>query len=636
MSDYFRHLTTLAKKFLLLIILYSLARVFFFIVNYIHFSDIGFPHLLKIFIVGIRFDIAAIVFINAVFFILFLFPGNFRNHQKFQTIFNRLFFMVNAAAILLNFIDAKYFQFIHKRTTSALFSLISSDEDILKLIPRFIYDYWYVALTWIISVFIFHKILTRLKTHSVITRKLSLRDYFLQFAVWICITGLLLLGARGTGLKPISITDAAKYTAVRNVPLLINTPFSLIKTIENSNLKKAAYFEDDKLTPIYSPIHRYDKVGGLKKKNVVIIILESFAGEYIGFLNNNKGYTPFLDSIMKSSVVFENGFANGTQSNEAMPAIIAGIPSLMDTPYNISNYADNAIRGLPYILREKGYYTAFFHGGKNGTMGFDNFAKVAGFEKYYGMNEYPDDKDYDGAWGIWDEPYLQYVTSEINSFKAPFLIAVYTLSSHHPFEVPAGYENKFPEGHHPIIRTIGYTDYALSEFFKTASKMNWFDNTLFVITSDHSAQATDPFYSSNVGMYSIPLFFYSPSEPGISARHQKTAQQIDIMPSILDYLDYSGEFFSFGNNLFDNTREAFAIEYINGIYQLIQGDYVLQFNGKETILFEDWKNRFFAGSAMEKKDRINEDSLRLSMENKLKAVLQTYNSSLINNAMTVE
>jgi len=634
MSEYIQQLKLWVKRFILLLILYSVSRLFFYIFNYKYFSDINLTHLIKIFVLGIRFDTAAIIFTNLIFFIVILSPGNYKTNRKFKLVFDLVFFSVNALLILSNFIDAKYFEFINKRSTSAIFSLLSTDKDIWKLLPRFVADYWYIALIWLIVIVIAYRFMPNRHFNYDYIKKNSLADNFFQIIIMVLVFGLFLIGARGTGLKPVSVIDAANYTSVRNVPLLINTPFSIIKTLENSNLKELKYFQETELYEIYSPVHLYENNESFIENNVVIIILESFSKEYFGFYNGGKGYTPFLDSLMQHSYVFDNAFANGTQSNEAMPAIIAGIPSLMDKPYSGSNYATNFLKGLPYLLNEKGFLTAFFHGGNNGTMGFDNFSRVAGFSKYYGRNEYGDDSDYDGVWGIWDEPYLQYVASELQGFTEPFLASVFTLSSHHPYQIPSEFKDIFPEGSHPIMRTIGYADYALSEFFKTASQMDWYDNTLFVITADHAAQASDAFYSTGVGIYSIPIVFFNPSDTTLKGISNKTAQQIDIMPSILKYLNYSDKFFSFGNNLFDDNNSNFALSYINGIYQIIKDDYVLQFNASETVSFENWKNE--TDMTVNKNKFLynaDEHSIRLSMENIIKAVIQTYNKCLINNTM---
>jgi phosphoglycerol transferase MdoB-like AlkP superfamily enzyme len=367
--------------------------------------------------------------------------------------------------------------------------------------------------------------------------------------------------------------------------------------------------------------------------NVVIFILESFSKEYSCFLGGGKGYTHFLDSLLQQSLVFTNAFANGTQSYEAMPAIIAGIPSLMDEPYSGSNYADNLIESLPFLLRQEGYHTTFYHGGNNGTMGFSNFARVAGVEYYMGREEYNNDADFDGHWGIWDEPYLQYFAGQIDRFPQPFFTALFTLSSHHPYNVPEKYRNRFKEGSLPILKSIRYADYALGAFFKTAQHMPWYKNTLFVFTADHAAQAVERIYNSTTGMFAIPIAFFCPSDSTLTGSDSTIAQQIDIMPTVLDYLGYQKPFFAFGESLLNSASSHMALSFVNGIYQLVEGNYVMLFNGKRVTSFYN-RNNQDEKQGVDSPDSISNPDVQIvfrNMEANIRAIVQTYNQCLINN-----
>ncbi len=631
MHNYLQHILLFAKRLILLLILYSVSRLFFYILNTGYFGDLGFFELCKLILVGIRFDIAAIIFTNAVF-LLYLLPGSYKNSTGVQKSYDILFFIINAVALLSNFIDARFFEFINKRSTSSIFTLLSTNQDVWLMIPQFLKDYWYVALSWIILMAVLWKYMPRLPFKKLTRSKLTPMNLLYQVFCFGVIFGLLLLGARGIGLKPIGIIDAANYTSLKNVPLVLNTPFSILKTIENENLEPKNYLPEDSLSKIYNPQHHY-QTKQMKPLNVVILILESFSKEYSGFLSGNEGYTPCLDSILVHSRVYVNAYANGTQSYEAMPAILASIPSLMDRPYSGSNYADNLIESLPGLLRREGYHTSFFHGGNNGTMGFSNFASVAGIEHYIGRNEYNNDADYDGHWGIWDEPFLQYFAGRLNTFKQPFASAIFTLSSHHPYNVPDKYTNMFPEGSLPIHKSVRYADYALARFFQTAAKMPWYKNTVFVLTADHAAQAEGDEYNSTTGMYAIPVAFYCPGDTTLKGIDSTIAQQIDIMPSVLDYLGYAKPFFAFGESLFDTAVSHKAITYVNGIYQLIDSDFVMAFNGQQITSFYSLKQE--KEISLNVPDNKELGPVYKDMETFLKAFIQTYNFRIINNNTSI-
>jgi phosphoglycerol transferase MdoB-like AlkP superfamily enzyme len=374
----------------------------------------------------------------------------------------------------------------------------------------------------------------------------------------------------------------------------------------------------------------------MNHQNVVVIILESFSKEHFGSLNHTiengryKGFTPFLDSLLSHSLVTD-GYSDGKRSIEGIPAILASLPTWMTQDYITSVYGGNTINSIASLLKTEGYGTAFFHGGNNGTMGFDAFCGSAGFDKYYGRNEYANDKDYDGEWGIWDEPFLQYMANKLNTMQQPFLASVFTLSSHHPYQVPEKYKGKFREGKLPIQQTVMYSDYALKRFFETAAHMPWFDNTLFVITADHTSESALPFYQNRVGQYSIPVIFYK-HDTTLSLHKPVTAQQTDIMPSVLHYLGYTKPFVAFGNSVFDTTAVHAAVSNINGSYQLIQNGWALEWNSNDRAQLY----HFVQDSALAENLAVKQPQKLLEMENLLKAYIQQYNNRMIDNRLIIK
>jgi phosphoglycerol transferase MdoB-like AlkP superfamily enzyme len=368
---------------------------------------------------------------------------------------------------------------------------------------------------------------------------------------------------------------------------------------------------------------------------VVIIIIESFAREYIGSLNRDleggkyEGYTPFIDSLINVSLTFDVSIANGKKSIDAMPSVLASVPSL-ETPYTISHYANNQINGLAELLKRKGYYSAYFHGAPNGSMGFDSFTKMAGFDDYFGLNQYPDKADFDGIWGVWDEPFFRFFASKLNSFKQPFLASIFTVSSHHPFKVPEKYAGKFKKGPAPILEVVGYTDYALRELFNEISKSPWFKNTLFVITADHTNESVHKEFQNNFGAYCVPILFYKPGSD-LKGIKKRISQQIDIMPTVLNYLNYDDEYIAFGNNLMDDSYESFAFNTNGSTYNLYMKDHILEMIDTKPVGLYNYKTDLFLENNLLGKEPV----LEKQMEEKLKAVIQSYNSRLIDNNMVV-
>jgi len=628
----------LAYRILLIMFLFLLCRIGFFLFNYKMFPGVSLSQFITIIRGGLVFDISALVYVNILFIFLHIIPLEIRYKDVYQMVLKYIFFITNGIAIAMNGMDFVYYRFVDKRATADVFKTFEHETNMVKLFFRFLIDYWPATLftlsAWFLMVYLYNKVKTKKPAPA------NRIVYYVINILMIPLVIALVIGAARGGYKhstrPITISNAARYVETpRDVAIVLNTPFSFFRTFDKKALVKYEFFDNEKLNNLYNPHYIPVKTKPFSNDNIVIIILESFAREYIGALNPGleggtyEGYTPFIDSLIKVSLTFDVSVANGKKSIDAMPSILASVPSL-ETPYTISHYANNQINGLPELLKKKGYYTTFFHGAPNGSMGFDSFAKVAGFDDYYGLNQYPEKSDFDGMWGVWDEPFFKFFAGKLDSFKQPFLASIFSVSSHHPFEVPKKYIGKFKKGPAPIVEVVGYTDFALREFFDEISSSPWFKNTLFVITADHTNESIHPEFQNNFGSYSIPIIFFKQGSD-LRGIKNRIAQQIDIMPTVLSYLNYDQEYIAFGNNLLDDSNESFAFNTSGSDYHLYLNDHILEMIDNKTVGFFNYKNDLFLENNLIDKD----PELQLKMEEKLKAIIQAYNSRLIDNNMIV-
>lgn len=621
-------------RLVIALLFFSLSRLLFFLFNQQYFSDLG-GDLLTIMLTGIRFDITAVIVLNAPYILMNIIPFPFRQRKGWQSVANVSYYIFNTLGLALNMIDAVYFRFTAKRMTADIFSFLETGkEDYLTLAPRFLSDYFLEFFGWIVMSAVFIWIASRFMARRHTTTR-KWRFYILNTLYFLIAAYISVIGIRGGfQLRPITIIDAGTYTSAKNVPLVLNTPFTIIKSFGHTGLKALIYYNDEnQLNEIYDPEYYPSKQDLVRTKpyNVILIIMESFATEFIGSMNGkpvSESFTPHLDTIINNSRVYY-AYANRKQSIEALPAIVASLPSLITKPYITSAYGGNNINSLASLLGNVGYNSAFYHGGRNGTMGFESFTDIAGYDQYYGKNEYDNDKDFDGNWGIYDEPFFDYFKTKLDAAEQPFFATFFSLSSHHPFVVPEKYKDKFQEGSLDIHKSIMYADYALGKFFRHAAKSPWYDSTLFVITSDHTSQSDNPDYLTREGKYSVPLIFYMPSviEP---APKPDIAQHTDIMPSVLNFLHYPEPYVAFGNNLFDSTAGRFSISYINDTYQLIRDDWIFRSSGDHPIDLARIGNYSGKQAVTEKNPEVEKQ-----MDAFLKAFIQQYNMRLINNNLVI-
>ena len=524
--------------------------------------------------------------------------------------------------------------------TSELFGFAQhTDDNQGGLIKQFLIDFWFMVV--IFAVFLLLIIIltrkTKVKPVEIKNRK---RWYFTRTLIFLVIVAASIIGLRG-GLqnKPISIITAANYTKTQYIPLVLNTPFTIGRGSSGEVLKPLHFYDDDELEQLYSPIHNNLTVNRFIDKNVpgyniLIIILESHGQEMVKFYNQRRetSITPFLDSLLSQSLVFD-GMANGRQSIEALTSILSGLPSLMSKDYVESRYAANRLDGIGSILKQHGYSTAFFHGGNNGTMNFNASAISAGFDSYFGRDEYGNDNDYDGTWGISDMPFLQFTVDKVNEMEKPFAAGVFTLSSHHPFKLPKGYE--LPEGDYKtdFEKTMRYTDDAMRHFFETISNYSWFDSTIFVIVGDHvNPEHRFDSYLNGYGQYQIVTAFYSPSviKP---LNTNILAQQTDIGISLLAALGYNDTVFSFGRNVFDSLQEPCFASYLNNIYEYSDGRYMLQSDGQNITSVFDIKDD---PCLTDNLYREGDDEAWDELNSKFRMLLQQYTNRMINNKLYIK
>ncbi len=618
-------------------LLFLVFRILFYLFNKELFPDLNSAQWIKILKGGFVFDLAALFYVNAIYILMQLIPFKFRYNLGYQKVAKIIFYVTNGLAFLVNGIDIIYYRFSLRRSTLAVLDEFKNENNKGKFFFEFIIDYWYITILFVLLILIMIFVYERISIKKPVFFARPILYYSLSLLILMGAATLMVGGIRGDfkySTRPITMSNAGEYVdRPSDASLVLNTPFTLIRTARNTVYKTDKYFSNEEVEKIYTPVQEIKSEGPFKNYNVVVFILESFGKGGIGYFNrelNNgtfKGFTPFLDSLLSVSHTSMNGFANGRKSIDALPSVLEGIPA-GEVPFVLTPYANNKINSLPAILKEKGYQTSFFHGAPNGSMGFKAILNLMGVSNYYGKDEFKNDAEFDGLWGIWDEPFFQFFANNLDTMKQPFFSSIFSVSSHHPFALPAKYKNVFPKGDLPILQSMAYTDMALQKFFNNAKTKPWFKNTLFVLTADHATVSNLPQYQTGIGRLAIPILFYMPNGQLPAKTDSSIIQQTDIMPSVLGLLNYNGKIVSFGKNIFDSTHKNFAASYME-TFRWIEDEYVLEYsNGRTTGLFN------FAKDKLTKKDLQNEMPQRKAdMELHLKAFIQQYHNRLLENRL---
>lgn len=650
LSGSFGPILALIVNLLIAIVVYNIARIEFILENFSYFSEnLSLSSLSQMFAGGYMFDRSAIVYSNSLYIVMMLLPIWQKENHTYHKICKWLFVVVNSIALVANLCDSVYFPYTLRRTTTSVFREFHNETNMADVVWGELFVHWYLVLLAVVVIWGMWKLY--------LTPKTDVRNFSSMSAKWrfagIQLLALLIsiplgVGAcRGgleSGVRPITINNANQYVErPTECAIVLNTPFSLMRTIGKDVFSVPDYYNsEEQAATIFTPVHHPARIKPFIRKNVVVLIVESFGREYIGGLNKMyfdgkyEGYTPYVDKLISKSAVWYYSYCNGRKSIDGMPSVLCGIPMFKEpfvlTPSSMNNYT--SIAGL---LSDEGYQTSFFHGANRGSMGFMAFAKKTGFKEYYGRQDYDADPrfgkgrddDYDGHWGIWDEPFLQYWCTKLGAMKQPFMSACFTVSSHTPYVIPEKYKNVYPEEGIVIHKCIRYTDMAIGKFFEKASKQPWFKNTIFVMTSDHTNLSDHKQYATDIGGFCSPVIIYDPTQelvkPGM---RNAVAQQIDILPTVLSILGYQKPFLSFGCDLMHTADDdTYAVNYLNGVYQYVKHGYTLQFDGSKVI------GMYKLTDLLMKHNLVGKVKEQEQMEKELKAIIYQYMYRMVNDKL---
>ena len=588
-------------------------RLVFAIYNYKYFIGIKSFDICKAFFYGLRFDVATALVINIFFIFFSLIPYRSYRYEQFLKF---TFVIFSTVFLIAPVVDLEFFSFLGKKISIDIFDI---GGDLQSQIPQIIKNYWYFSVLILINFLVLIFLYPTKKKVLEFSEKISCFKSILFSSLILILTAIGIRG--GIQLRSLSPKSAFVFSRHELGNLSLNAAYTLVRSIGKKGVEKERYFETDKeALDLILKKRSFKSNSNLSenRSNVVVLILESLSQEYM-----DDGYAPFLKQISKKSLYFNKAFANGRRSIEVLPSILAGFPSIVGKPLYQSQYQTNKFYALPDDLRKNGYTTSFFHGGKTGTMDFDSYCKTIGFSSYHGMEDYPNQDHYDGYWGIYDHYYLSYFKKKLDSYTEPFFSTFFTLSSHQPYSLPQNFRNIFPKGKLAIHESIGYLDYSLENFFKKARGEKWFDNTLFIITADHTQKLYSKEFNSELGRYRVPILFYHPRVDLSVLTKRDLVSHIDIYPSILDFLNLNPEKkLLYGSSVF-SKNEGRVINMINDSYSFIKGRDLIRFNGSTA-------SQYFLDESYLK---LQESSVDKDLLQELKAYIQYTNNGLKSNQM---
>lgn len=574
--------------------MFLVMRLFDFWWNRSDFADYAWKEIRQAFFIGLRFDASALAHLMVVPALLIILPLPKILDKRRWYLAALVLFLTAAPLFVMGWVDIELVRFVKARMTystlflfqegSFTFSDLMGSYAVLMLTGLVFWCLWAYSL-WRIA---------KKATRENNAEKLRFSLYWILSL--LVIIACLVIGIRGgiRNSKPLRVIDTYPELQLGNWAL--NTPFTFLKELRSTPVAEKVYFGDmQKLIPYLNgsvdvpSVMEGHRPG--KPQNIVIFMMESLSQDQMGKVNGRKGFTPFIDELAEKSLFFHEAYANAHRSIEGVPAVLGGIPALGTDPFLVSPYGNAEFEGLGSILSEQGYTTAFFHGGKKGTMFLDKFAVRAGFEKHFSKEDYPNPADLDTSWGVFDEPYFQYVAGKLDEMHEqgkPFAAGIFSLTAHFPFNIPEQYKGKLPEGPIPVLRSQAYSDLALRRFFETAKNKPWYKDTLFIITADHGIQVhLENYRKDPLGQWRIPILFFHPSVQLPEVNTDQPVQQIDILPTIVDFLGISSDkMIPLGRSVFRPGPRVVMVRTSAGLYSISENAVIFEAqNGEKAVAY---------------------------------------------------
>lgn len=612
--------------------LYSLVRLVFWLVHREIFAETPRAEVLLAFLHGVRFDLSAIAYTNIPFILLSLAPSAWLARRGYQWMLRALFALLNGVALLLMVADVGYYPFTGTHLTMDVFALA---DDAAAQADQLFVNFAGLTLLGVLLLGALLLLYPRAAVERMPPVGISAPPRWRRLATTLAVvTGTVLAARGGVQRKPINPIHAFGRSTHEAGLLTLNSTFTLLQSQGARALTPVTHFANDAQVNALLPLaygYSAPPDAAERPRNIVLLILESYGTEFWGGDDReHPELTPFLDSLRTHGAFFTESFANGRRSMDALPSILLGMPLYRGPSLATSRYQGNEWIGVGHFLRDVGYHTAFFHGATKGTMYFDAIATLAGIEDFYPLERFPDatqDRAFDGHWGLFDEEALQFAVRQVGTFREPWFTTLFTISTHHPYQLPARYIDSLPKGSRPIHASVAYTDLAVRRFFEVARTQPWYDHTLFIITADHTPPSRSTRYDTPIGRYMVPTLLFHPGGGLPPLDTTRVVQHVDLFPTILDFAGVRpAQVPRFGHSLFASSAGE-AVLASDETYWMVRTDGVLERtpDGRERVLAYE---RERTGARVTRLPPAQQSA----RSQRLLAYLQHYTMSMINNS----
>jgi phosphoglycerol transferase MdoB-like AlkP superfamily enzyme len=590
------------KYYLFWLLLFQLLRAIFVIYNHSLYGPSPVGEILKSFIYGLKLDASFSSYVSIIPFIIIGLSFFIDKEVQLKKIILSYSMALIIIIAFMSVVDMELYRWWGFRLDSTIFKYVNTpgamiaSADVAPVFLLIILFFFLMGGSFILYILLLYP-------PNKSFEKTSLIKSLSGFLVMLLITASLIIPIRG-GFQLAPMNESAVFYSTN--PLLnntaVNVPWNFAHSILEKNYQTINPFitenesqVDEIIKSLYRGTGKSSKI--IKDKpNVVLIIWESFTAKVVKETGGRDSITPQFSRLIKEGIFFDDIYASGDRSDKGLVAILSGYPS-----QPIASIITNPPKAahLPAIsteLKNKGYKTSFYYGGEPEFANIKSFLLNHHFDRLVSKSDF-EEKYLNSKWGAHDEIVLDRLFGDLNNEKQPFFSAIFTLSSHEPFEIPI--PPRFP-GHDKqilFLNSMYYTDQCIGKFIEKSKKTGWWDNTLFIIIADHG----HPF-PSQVGYpmhipdeFHIPMLWLGGALKVSPMLNSKTGSQTDLANTLLHQMDIYTQKFPFSKDLMDPGIIPFAYYSFNNGFGFIKP-------GKKLVVDNISGKPFFQEGSLTKDD----------------------------------
>ncbi len=562
-------------------------------------------------LMAVRVDIITLLTFSFLPMLLLSLPFSLVLHKKYRITLGLLLGFIATSITMFAYANVLYYDFSHRHLSNELFNLMNDTNIIIDMALHSFLPYTIGAtLAFAGLIFFYYKIFSA----QTGTRDFSKRSWF----VFVLIIVLIFLGIRSklTG-KSFGLSDAYAINKVSSGTLALNGFFTVYRTFNKEksmhNLmdleqaitisKKMLHTENAPFVSEEYPLMRAYNDKNATKHNVVIVLLESWGAEHIdGFTHYKElDITPYFKKLSQESLKFTNFYANGYRSIFGITSIYTGITLPAGFEFLGNGLELSRLSYLGTLAKSNGYSTIAMQGSQRRSYRVDAVSNLAGFDQYYGAQDMPEVEEVEGdrhvITGTYDHNLFSFYHQKLNTMKEPFLGFAFTSTNHSDFHLPHSKFERYPHNlrnYYGQLNAYIYVDNAIERFIEGVKKEPWFDNTIFIFTSDHgSGDALNPIGRklrgenkkplSSMEHFRIPLIIYAP-KIFAPVELDTLGSQADFLPTLIDLLGFKENFTTMSNSLLDaRVEKRFAYFYGGSTIGLITDEGYVQYNFKNIV-----------------------------------------------------